>query len=382
LGYRPTENFPPKQRRVGSDSTIFSSSGTDETETVFTLPVIALVLITILNDGTIITICRDFVIPASRPQSWNLPEIFTLSSGLGALLILENLLMLLMGFNSGSGHHSGSHCGQSRGDYPSGSDINPSKCDGFLASVFGDSEKGTMSYRQVKSLMYLSVSISSFLTVYAARVRGPFYELRPGSLLFSASVFSWIITTLFSAFADDISDDLYMEGLEAKTIFFVWAWCIGFFLIQDLVVKRAVYYTYDKLNKKDDDEYEERREEMVRSQLIEEEQKVQRSTIVGSKHSQSIISRETLSSSILNSASLRSRASLFGSIVNSQSIHRSIHFHPSLGVNGVDDRGVGGGDDGGAVTELTFRMGQVEQRVESLEMAVQEIHEDEEKRDL
>jgi len=102
LGYSPSEYFPSKQRNTGSDSTIFSEDdGDDQSETVFTLPVIALVLITILNDGTIITICRDFVIPSQKPQTWNLPEIFTVSSGLGVLLVVENLMMLLMGFNAG-----------------------------------------------------------------------------------------------------------------------------------------------------------------------------------------------------------------------------------------------------------------------------------------
>ena len=41
----------------------------------FTLPVIALIVITILNDGTIITIAYDRVIPAKRPQKWALGEV-------------------------------------------------------------------------------------------------------------------------------------------------------------------------------------------------------------------------------------------------------------------------------------------------------------------
>jgi ABC-type iron transport system FetAB permease component len=67
--------YPASQREVGSvrsvhlmeshayinivqENTIFGVGVGKEEETVFTLPVIALVLITILNDGTIITICR------------------------------------------------------------------------------------------------------------------------------------------------------------------------------------------------------------------------------------------------------------------------------------------------------------------------------------
>ena len=39
----------------------------------FKLPVIALVLITILNDGTIITIAYDNVVPGSEPEKWQFP---------------------------------------------------------------------------------------------------------------------------------------------------------------------------------------------------------------------------------------------------------------------------------------------------------------------
>ena len=43
----------------------------------FTLPVLSLVVITILNDGTIITIAYDKVIPENRPQKWNMKEVLT-----------------------------------------------------------------------------------------------------------------------------------------------------------------------------------------------------------------------------------------------------------------------------------------------------------------
>ena len=41
----------------------------------FTLPVLSLVVITILNDGTIITIAYDKVIPENRPQKWDMVEV-------------------------------------------------------------------------------------------------------------------------------------------------------------------------------------------------------------------------------------------------------------------------------------------------------------------
>ncbi len=41
----------------------------------FTLPVISLVIITILNDGTMITISHDKVYPEKKPQKWAMFEV-------------------------------------------------------------------------------------------------------------------------------------------------------------------------------------------------------------------------------------------------------------------------------------------------------------------
>ena len=38
-----------------------------------------LMLITLLNDGTMITVGYDRVLPAALPQRWNLPVIFTIA---------------------------------------------------------------------------------------------------------------------------------------------------------------------------------------------------------------------------------------------------------------------------------------------------------------
>ena len=43
-------------------------------------------LITLLNDGTLITIGYDTVEPAARPQQWNLKAMFLVAGVLGGLL--------------------------------------------------------------------------------------------------------------------------------------------------------------------------------------------------------------------------------------------------------------------------------------------------------
>jgi len=41
----------------------------------FTIPVLCLVLITLLNDGCILTIAYDFVAPSRTPTKWKLSEV-------------------------------------------------------------------------------------------------------------------------------------------------------------------------------------------------------------------------------------------------------------------------------------------------------------------
>lgn len=87
----------------------------------FYLPVLTLVLLTILNDGCILTIVKDRasappsslppllpsppssdrpiawpwqVVPSPRPEHWNLPEIFAVSAALGAHLVVINVGMV------------------------------------------------------------------------------------------------------------------------------------------------------------------------------------------------------------------------------------------------------------------------------------------------
>lgn len=62
IGFKSTvqNQFPDQMRIVAASKTMFGEMP-QEFETVFTLPVMALVAITLLNDGLIISICKDKV---------------------------------------------------------------------------------------------------------------------------------------------------------------------------------------------------------------------------------------------------------------------------------------------------------------------------------
>jgi len=167
----------------------------------FKLPVIALVLITILNDGTIISIAYDHVVPHKYPEKWALPRVVVESTMLGGIACVSSILLLVAAMNSGGG-----------------SDI--------LHQLFG---LDTLAYDQITCLMYLKVSISDFLTVFAARTQGFFFTRRPGNALMCAFV---VATTASSIFAH-LWPFGGMAGLPGSYVIFTWVYCIVCFFLQD-----------------------------------------------------------------------------------------------------------------------------------------------------
>jgi H+-transporting ATPase len=75
-------------------STYKQPNGADPWPQYFHMPVLMLMLITLLNDGTLITIAYDYAEARKTPNSWNLPALFLVSSVLGAVSCGSSLLIL------------------------------------------------------------------------------------------------------------------------------------------------------------------------------------------------------------------------------------------------------------------------------------------------
>ena len=60
----------------------------------FHMPVLMLMLITLLNDGTLIAIGYDNAIPRATPEKWNLNGLFLISSVLAFVALMSSLLLL------------------------------------------------------------------------------------------------------------------------------------------------------------------------------------------------------------------------------------------------------------------------------------------------
>ena len=190
----------------------------------FTLPVISLVIITILNDGTMITIAHDKVIPEKRPQKWAMFEVSVISCVLGAVACLSSMIMLVLVLHANSQHTGG-----------------------FVGVTMGSQGRDYVRWQEARTMMYLKISISDFLTLFSARTRVWFWERRPGYALGVACLIATACSTLLSLFWDDVitADDAYMRGLRQSQYACVatWIYCILWFLVQDV----AKVFTYQLL---------------------------------------------------------------------------------------------------------------------------------------
>ena len=187
----------------------------------FALPVLGIVIITILNDGCMLTIARDHVIPAQTPQDWNLPELRLVAVVLGCVPLGSSLLLLWLGLKCADGL------------YPPWAFLFDRRVPEAYQNEEGD--RYYLRYEELLMLMYLKVSISDFLTLFCARCRGPFYSRAPALPLFCAFLVATGSATLIAMFGS-VSDKTYpMDAISGRACLVVWAYNLAFFLVQDAV---------------------------------------------------------------------------------------------------------------------------------------------------
>jgi len=130
----------------------------------FTLPAIVLVILTILNDGTIISISYDFVIPANIPQKWAAGRMFTSVMILGLL----SLAMLLVAYTVVSASPL----------TPVEQAFNPdhiSKTSMLTIPAF------PLTPNQIETGIYFLLSVGGQVLIFASRVDSFFFTRRPGT---------------------------------------------------------------------------------------------------------------------------------------------------------------------------------------------------------
>jgi hypothetical protein len=167
----------------------------------FSLPVLSLVIITILNDGCMITISGDIVIPENRPQKWEMWKVWLIAGVLGGVACISSLILLAYGMHA---------------NY-----LNPYT---FVGRIWGSGDNDFLLWYELKTIMYLKISVSDFLTLFSARTRTWFWERclsRPLAIAFVVatgsstllSLMCVLMTIVFCVFVSSLYYIVYYHSI-------------------------------------------------------------------------------------------------------------------------------------------------------------------------
>jgi H+-transporting ATPase len=108
-----------------------------------------------------------------------------------------------------------------------------------------------VEYGQIISAVYLKISVSDFLTLFAARTGTKyFWQIPPAPILFTGACFALTLSSLLSIFwPESEPDGIPVEGMrnDMGLFGFVWIYCLIFFFIQD-AAKVLCYRTLHRTN--------------------------------------------------------------------------------------------------------------------------------------
>eukprot|EP00743_Colponemidia_sp_Colp-15_P005755 GILK01006186.1.p1 GENE.GILK01006186.1~~GILK01006186.1.p1 ORF type:complete len:1042 (-),score=202.42 GILK01006186.1:164-3166(-) len=186
-------------------------NGEDVPYLTFRLPVIALVIITVLNDGSMITCAYDYVIPGQKPERWNLKRDLIMSSVLGGVACISSLVWLHVSLCCMAGY-------------------------GILVEWFN---QDAITFPQVLAILYLKISLSDFLTVFSARTEDWFWTRKSGNALLLASIFATLASTFLAVYwpLNGIvpAEELSLGDIPWAIAGITWLYCILWWLLQDIV---------------------------------------------------------------------------------------------------------------------------------------------------
>ncbi|KAI4356650.1 hypothetical protein L6164_000656 [Bauhinia variegata] len=143
----------------------------------FNFPPFMVLVIAILNDGTIMTISKDRVKPSPLPDSWKLSEIFATGIVLGSYLAITTVIFFWATYET---------------------TFFPDKFGVRHLNKHANIDSIELS-KMLGSAVYLQVSTISQALIFVTRSRGWSYTERPGLLLVCAFIIAQLVATVISA---------------------------------------------------------------------------------------------------------------------------------------------------------------------------------------
>ncbi|VDC04710.1 unnamed protein product [Peniophora sp. CBMAI 1063] len=174
----------------------------------FEFPSFMVLIIALLNDGTILTLSVDRVLPSNTPDSWDLAEIFAYAIAYGLYLTLSTIALVII-----------------------------IKETTFFQDKFGVALTTPFPIdsndKQLHSIIYLQVAIISQALIFVTRSHGFFFMERPSYALMCAFCLAQLVSTIIAVYADWGFTDI--EGISGGWVGIVWIWDIIWFLPLDLI---------------------------------------------------------------------------------------------------------------------------------------------------
>lgn len=158
---------------------------------------VMIVMLALLNDGAILSIAYDKVLYKNKPEAWDMKMVLGIATVLGVAGVFASFGLFYLG------------------------------------------DKVFQLPRDVtQSLIYLKLSVAGHLTIFVTRARGPFWSIRPASILLAAVISTQIIATLIAVYG------FLMAPLGWGWALFVWAYALAWFLVNDRI-KLVAYSMFD-----------------------------------------------------------------------------------------------------------------------------------------
>jgi H+-transporting ATPase len=154
----------------------------------FPVTAIMIVLLALLNDGSILTIAYDNVQYKHEPEAWNMRLVLGMASVLGLVGPIAALGLFYLG-------------------------------DKVI----------DLPRPELQTMMYLMLSVAGSMTIYLTRTRGPFWSIRPVRRLVIAVTSAELIATIISV------TGLFITQLPWKYALLVWGYAIVWFLATDRI---------------------------------------------------------------------------------------------------------------------------------------------------
>ncbi|CAN1796427.1 Plasma membrane ATPase 4 [Linum perenne] len=167
-------------------------------------------IIAILNDGTIMTISKDRVKPSPLPDSWKLKEIFATGVALGGYLALMTVIFFWIMHKTDF--------------FPVSNTV--------LQTIYRNED-------EMMSALYLQVSVVSQALIFVTRSRSWSFVERPGMLLMVAFAIAQLVATLIAVYAN--WGFARIKGIGWGWAGVVWLFSIVFYFPLD-IMKFAIRY--------------------------------------------------------------------------------------------------------------------------------------------